>query len=70
VDDIYRSKLNELNDQANKFREMAAFAREESQSMKVRVRELENSAKDHQGIVDGLNHRVKVWKLFLIEQSL
>lgn len=44
---------------------MSARAREESLSLKARVQELDNSAKNHQGIVDGLTQRVKV-KYFLL----
>lgn len=57
---MYRAKLTEINSQAVKYRESAARAREEATSVSVRLRDLEISTKDHQGIVDGLNRRVKV----------
>jgi hypothetical protein len=47
--------------QANKQRDLAARARDEASSFASRLRELEISTKDHQGIVDGLNRRVKVY---------
>jgi lamin B len=59
VEDLYRAKLNEANSQSAKYRESAARAREEATSYGVRLRDLEISTKDHQGIVDGLNRRVK-----------
>uniref|UniRef100_A0A914M917 Uncharacterized protein n=1 Tax=Meloidogyne incognita TaxID=6306 RepID=A0A914M917_MELIC len=59
VEDIFHGKLQEANNQATKYREASARAREEATSLGVRLRELERSTKDHQGIVDGLNRRVK-----------
>ncbi|KAF7635054.1 hypothetical protein Mgra_00005495 [Meloidogyne graminicola] len=59
VENLYRAKLTEINSQAVKYRESAARAREEATSVSVRLRDLEISTKDHQGIVDGLNRRVK-----------
>ena len=63
VEDIFHGKLQEANNQATKYREASARAREEATSLGVRLRELERSTKDHQGIVDGLNRRVKVFLL-------
>jgi hypothetical protein len=57
---LYRAKLSEANSQAVKYRESAARAREEATSYGVRLRDLEIATKDHQGIVDGLNRRIKV----------
>ena len=67
IDELYRAKLIEANNQANKQREAArgeavAQAREEAMSFGAQLRELEKSTKDHQGIVDSLNRRVKVQK--------
>lgn len=59
IDELYRAKLIEANNQANKQREAAARAREEAMSFGAQLRELEKSTKDHQGIVDSLNRRVK-----------
>lgn len=57
---MYRNKLAEAANNANRDRDFAARAREEAAMMSLRVRELEDSSKDHQAIVDGLNRRVKV----------
>jgi hypothetical protein len=62
IDELYRAKLIGANNQANKQREAAARAREEAMSFGAQLRELEKSTKDHQGIVDSLNRRVKVQK--------
>ncbi|KAL7080747.1 hypothetical protein ACQ4LE_000169 [Meloidogyne hapla] len=59
IEDLYLTKLTDANTQAVKYREASARAREEAMSLGVRLRDLELSTKDHQGIVDGLNRRVK-----------
>ncbi|KAL3083553.1 hypothetical protein niasHT_023619 [Heterodera trifolii] len=59
VDELYRNKLGEAAENANRNRDLAAKAREEAAMWRVRVQDLENSSKDHQGIVESLNRRVK-----------
>lgn len=62
---MYRNKLAEAADNANRNRDLAARAREEAAMLRVRVQDLESSSKDHQGIVDTLNRRVKVGNFLL-----
>lgn len=62
---MYRNKLDEAAKSANRDRDLAARTREEAAMMSIRIKELEDSTKDHQAIVDNLNRRVKV-KMSLI----
>ncbi|CAK5013318.1 unnamed protein product [Meloidogyne enterolobii] len=59
VEDMFHAKLVEANNQAAKYREASARAREEATSLAVQNREYERTTKDHQGIVDGLTRRIK-----------
>uniref|UniRef100_A0A914HSS4 Lamin n=1 Tax=Globodera rostochiensis TaxID=31243 RepID=A0A914HSS4_GLORO len=59
VDELYRNKLGEAAENANRNRDLAAHAREEASMLRVRFKELENASKDHHGIVESLNRRVK-----------
>jgi predicted nucleic acid-binding Zn-ribbon protein len=56
---MYNSKLADAANQAMKYRDVVTKAREETSDLRSRLSELENSTKNHQGIVDGLNRRVK-----------
>src|SRR3569833_586096 len=58
VDDMYKNKLNEAQDTANRHRAAATEAREELSRYRIRIHELETASAAHDAKVDSLNRRI------------